>query len=167
MGWGVGGAILTLEKDGKEAGGEDARALGQTPSPRSESELAVRTAPRRPKTHQTVLGDGVPSRRPVPVASSPTPPAPGEPSGNIHIQIADPGSTQARAVGGARGHRGRPSRSHGRRPTSRKLASVKFAGGSCQQSSTKLWGACVLLIFSFPIYTPMSGSALCSPSCVF
>ena len=27
---------------------------------------------------------------------------------------------------------------------------VEWSGGSCQQSSTKLWGACVLLIFSFP-----------------
>lgn len=47
-GWGVGGAVLTLKRERKEAGGEDARRLGQTPQPRSESELALRTTLPRP-----------------------------------------------------------------------------------------------------------------------
>lgn len=58
---GAGGRYINPERSAKEAGGKDARELGQTSQPRSEFELAVRTVPRRPQTHGTARGGGVPS----------------------------------------------------------------------------------------------------------
>ena len=122
------GRYINPEEDREKAEKEGARGLGQTPRPRSKSELAVRTAPRRSRTRRAVLGDGGPLAATGPhdlLPYTPRPSAPGEPSVHVHVQTADPGSTPARSVGGARGHRGRQRRSHGRRPTARKLTSVK------------------------------------------
>lgn len=62
--WARGGRYINPERDGREAGGEEAGRLRQTPQLKSESELAVRAAPRRPTTRRTVPGDGDPRGAP-------------------------------------------------------------------------------------------------------
>lgn len=79
------GATLTLEQGGKEAGGKDNRELRQTPQRRSESELAVRTAPRRLRSCESVPGGGVPSRHLVPITSFPM-----NPHGRAQLQPSHP-----------------------------------------------------------------------------
>ncbi|CAN0204071.1 unnamed protein product, partial [Rangifer tarandus platyrhynchus] len=96
---------------------------------KGQSGSLVRTAPRRSRTRRVVLGDGGPLAATGPhdlLPYTPRPSAPGEPTVHFHVQTADPGSTPALSVGGARGHRGRQRRSHGRRPIARKL--TKRAG---------------------------------------